>query len=48
MFRQSEGGDNAEIPKILPTLINAILKLQGERSEGIFRVPGYAEGVSGN
>jgi hypothetical protein len=47
MMRQAESGDTSELPKILPALATTILKLQGQKSEGIFRVPGDAEGVSG-
>lgn len=35
------------IPRVLTALIDSIVRLEGQKSEGIFRVPGDAEGVSG-
>jgi hypothetical protein len=46
MQRQLETGDTSDVPRILPALADAIVRLQGQKSEGIFRVPGDAEGVS--
>ncbi|KAJ3256257.1 hypothetical protein HK103_005620 [Boothiomyces macroporosus] len=37
---------NDEIPRILRSLVQTIIRLEGQKSEGIFRVPGDAEGVS--
>ncbi|KAJ3272761.1 hypothetical protein HDV01_005289 [Terramyces sp. JEL0728] len=37
---------NDEIPRVLRSLAQTIIKLEGQKSEGIFRVPGDAEGVS--
>ncbi|KAJ3321192.1 hypothetical protein HDV06_004535 [Boothiomyces sp. JEL0866] len=37
---------NDEIPRVLRSLVQTIIKLEGQKSEGIFRVPGDAEGVS--
>ena len=42
MQQESEG----DIPKVLPFLSNAIVKLGGEKAEGVFRVPGDTEMVS--
>jgi hypothetical protein len=42
MQKESDG----DIPKILPFLTEAILKLGGQKSEGIFRVPGDTEMVT--
>jgi hypothetical protein len=36
-----------ELPKVLTTLVSAIIRLEGQKSEGIFRVPGDAEAVAG-
>lgn len=44
MERQSP---QEELPKILTTLVDLLIKLEAHKSEGIFRVPGDAEGVSG-
>ena len=38
---------NLKIPRILPVLVECLNRLKAHRSEGIFRVPGEAEGVSG-
>ena len=35
-----------KIPKIVPFLTDAVLKMNGLQSEGIFRVPGDAEEVT--
>lgn len=47
MDRQNAESEE-KVPKILTFLIDIIVKLEGQKSEGIFRVPGDAEGVSGN
>lgn len=46
MERQSKEEPELHIPKVLITLVDAILRLEGQKTEGIFRVPGEAEGVS--
>ncbi|KAI8914434.1 Rho GTPase activation protein [Gorgonomyces haynaldii] len=46
MERQRKANPNMELPHILVVLAEAILKLNGAKSEGIFRVPGDAEAVS--
>eukprot|EP00842_Homolaphlyctis_polyrhiza_P001057 jgi/Hompol1/1952/HPOL_005807-RA len=48
MERQLEAYPGLELPRILLFLTDAILKLNGAQAEGIFRVPGDAEAVSGN
>jgi hypothetical protein len=47
MQREAEKGSTLLVPRILPSLINAIVRLEGHKLEGIFRVPGDAEAVSG-
>lgn len=47
MEREKQENKDAEIPKILTCLTDSIVKLDGQKTEGIFRVPGEAEGVSG-
>ena len=37
----------ANIPRIIPFLADAILDLNGCQTEGIFRVPGDADAVTG-
>ena len=43
---KSPGVDQLNIPRILPAVIECLNRLNAHRSEGIFRVPGEAEGVS--
>ncbi|KAI8899150.1 Rho GTPase activation protein [Globomyces pollinis-pini] len=45
MERQAKDTDQ-DLPVVLTFLVDNIVKLEGHRSEGIFRVPGDAEGVS--
>lgn len=45
MQQQAEDGNDAPVPKILPFLAESILKLDGFRTEGIFRVPGDADSI---
>ncbi|KAJ3304423.1 hypothetical protein HDV03_002767 [Kappamyces sp. JEL0829] len=45
MERQKQES-NDELPKVLTSLIAVFKRLEGQKSEGIFRVPGDAEGVS--
>jgi RhoGAP domain len=45
MERQQKTMPDKETPMILNVLAEAILKLNGAKSEGIFRVPGDAEAV---
>lgn len=47
MQREVEKGSTLLVPRILPSLIDAIVRLEGHKLEGIFRVPGDAEAVSG-
>lgn len=47
MERQSKKYPDADIPRVLTFLVDSILNLNGCQSEGIFRVPGDAEAVSG-
>jgi len=42
MQKESDG----DIPKVLPFLSEAIIKLGGQKAEGIFRVPGDTEMVT--
>ncbi|KAL2916168.1 hypothetical protein HK105_204259 [Polyrhizophydium stewartii] len=46
MDRQSKAIPNMDLPRILLFLSDAILNLNGCKTEGIFRVPGDAEAVS--
>ncbi|KAJ3397235.1 hypothetical protein HDU92_000115 [Lobulomyces angularis] len=43
---QQKTGRNRDVPKIMPFLADAILNLNGCKTEGIFRVPGDADGVT--
>ena len=45
MANQEEVFPGHPVPRILPFLADAILALGGSRTEGIFRVPGDADGV---
>jgi hypothetical protein len=36
-----------ELPIVLTSLADVFIRLEGQKSEGIFRVPGDAESVSG-
>ena len=45
MERQEKISPGVQLPTILVALAEAILKLNGAKSEGIFRVPGDAEAV---
>jgi hypothetical protein len=47
MERELESGRKMPIPRILQSLVAVFKKLEGHKSEGIFRVPADAEGVSG-
>jgi hypothetical protein len=47
MKRQTEQNPDLEVPKVLISLIDSIIRLEGQKTEGIFRIPGEAEGVSG-
>jgi len=47
MKAQDEEFPNLQIPRILPFLADAILELNGCKTEGIFRVPGDADQVTG-
>ena len=46
MKLQEKSFPKLNIPRILPFLTNAILELNGQSSEGIFRVPGDADYVT--
>ncbi|CAI2170444.1 2081_t:CDS:10, partial [Funneliformis geosporum] len=46
MKLQEQAFPQLKIPRILPFLAHAILKLNGQSSEGIFRVPGDADYVT--
>ena len=46
MERQKKDLPNLDVPNVLIFLSNAIISLNGCKSEGIFRVPGEAEAVS--
>jgi hypothetical protein len=48
MERQQETYPDKDVPILLPCLAEAILKLDGVKTEGIFRVPGDAGQVSGD
>lgn len=48
MERQEKLFPGKELPIVLTVLAESILRLNGERSEGIFRVPGDAEEVGSN
>ncbi|KAJ3097429.1 hypothetical protein HDU97_004877 [Phlyctochytrium planicorne] len=43
---RNTGGRPSSLPRILPFLVDAILKLNGPQTEGIFRVPGDADMVN--
>ncbi|KAI9142002.1 hypothetical protein BKA69DRAFT_1070956 [Paraphysoderma sedebokerense] len=45
MENQQKEFPHIPVPRILPFLANAVLNLNGCQSEGIFRVPGDADGV---
>ena len=45
MERQKDENSD-ELPKVLTTLVSSIIRLEGQKSEGIFRVPGDAEAVA--
>lgn len=45
MEQQTKGSD-LKIPKIVIFLTNAVHELNGQSSEGIFRVPGDADAVT--
>lgn len=47
MQRQNETEPDKELPILLPILADAIYKLDGMKTEGIFRVPGDAGQVAG-
>lgn len=47
MERQTKDHADLQIPKVLTSLVDSIIRLEGQKTEGIFRVPGEAEGVSG-
>jgi len=46
MKLQEQSFSQLKIPRILPFLANAIIELNGQSSEGIFRVPGDADYVT--
>ncbi|KAI8826685.1 Rho GTPase activation protein [Fimicolochytrium jonesii] len=46
MKAELEKHPNAEVPQILPFLADAIIDLNGCKTEGIFRVPGDADAVT--
>ncbi|RIB02959.1 hypothetical protein C2G38_2255281 [Gigaspora rosea] len=46
MKLQSQSYPNLKLPRILPFLAKSILELNGQASEGIFRVPGDADYVT--
>ena len=46
MKLQEKSFPQLSVPRILPFLANAILELNGQSSEGIFRVPGDADYVT--
>jgi hypothetical protein len=46
MKLQERSFPKLKVPRILPFLSNAILELNGQSSEGIFRVPGDADYVT--
>lgn len=48
MERQLKIFPEKDLPCILTVLAESILKLNGAKSEGIFRVPGDAEAVGSN
>jgi hypothetical protein len=46
MKLQKDTFPDMKLPRILPFLADAVLNLQGQRSEGIFRVPGESDNIT--
>jgi hypothetical protein len=46
MDLQKNSNPNLQIPQIVPFLTNTVRETNGQRSEGIFRVPGDADAVT--